>query len=80
MTERKSRTLSVGADARAGSSERDRRQSMASNKSGATSRARESPRDYVFGEELGRGSYSTVSRRIAVKRYDELMKPRSSRL
>lgn len=63
MTERKGRTLSVGADhGRSASADRDRRQSMASNRSAATGRVRESPKDYIFGEELGRGSYSTVSR------------------
>lgn len=42
---------------------RERRQSVNSSRSAVSSsgRVRENPSDYVFGEELGRGSYSTVS-------------------
>lgn len=61
--DRKGRTLSVGAgQGRDSSRDRERRQSQTSAKSTSSGRVRESPRDYVFGEELGRGSYSTVSR------------------
>lgn len=64
----KARTMSIGAGSsqaeRDASRERERRQSMASAKSAASSsgaqRVRETTADYVFGEELGRGSYSTV--------------------
>lgn len=55
----KARTLSVG-----GKSERDlereRRMSQASSGSSSGTK-RPSARDWVFGEEIGRGSYSTVS-------------------
>lgn len=54
-TEMKSRGLSVGQE-----KSRERRQSGNSARSAGSSRPRESPSDYTFGEELGRGSYSTV--------------------
>ncbi|RSH92758.1 pkb-activating kinase-like protein [Saitozyma podzolica] len=63
--DRKGRTLSVGAgQGRDASRDRERRQSQTSAKSTSSGRVRETPRDYVFGEELGRGSYSTVVQAI----------------
>lgn len=55
----KPRTLSV--DVRTDSdAERERRMSQASNGSNSGTR-KPSARDWIFGEEIGRGSYSTVS-------------------
>lgn len=54
----KGRALSAGTRDHS----RERRQSVASARSSGSGRAKESPSDYIFGEELGRGSYSTVSR------------------
>ena len=53
----KPRGLSVGQE-----KSRERRQSSNSARSTASARPRETPGDYIFGEELGRGSYSTVCR------------------
>jgi 3-phosphoinositide dependent protein kinase-1 len=55
----KPRTLSVGGKTER-DLERERRMSQASNGS-STGTKRPSARDWVFGEEIGRGSYSTVS-------------------
>jgi 3-phosphoinositide dependent protein kinase-1 len=46
----------------AGEKSRERRQSSNSARSTGSARPRETASDYVFGEELGRGSYSTVCR------------------
>jgi 3-phosphoinositide dependent protein kinase-1 len=74
--DRKGRTLSVGAgQGRDASRDRERRQSQASAKSAASGRVRETPRDYVFGEELGRGSYSTVSQRYRERIGEKLTAP-----
>lgn len=58
----KPRTLSVGVKAER-DAERERRMSQASNGS-ATGTRKPSVKDWIFGEELGRGSYSTVSHPI----------------
>jgi 3-phosphoinositide dependent protein kinase-1 len=55
----KIRTLSVGNKSER-DLDRERRMSQASNGSSSGTR-RPSARDWVFGEEIGRGSYSTVS-------------------
>jgi 3-phosphoinositide dependent protein kinase-1 len=54
------RTLSVGVKPER-DLERERRMSQASNASSSGSK-KPSARDWVFGEEIGRGSYSTVRR------------------
>lgn len=58
----KPRTLSVDARSER-DAERERRMSQVSTASSAASR-KPSARDWIFGEELGRGSYSTVSRTV----------------
>ncbi|KAL7423728.1 serine/threonine protein kinase [Cryptotrichosporon argae] len=79
----KQRTLSVDAagDGRAGQTERERererRQSQASIASAGSRRP--SIRDYVVGEELGRGSYSTVVRATLAPNNAIAASPRGTR-
>lgn len=61
----KSRNQSMDSS-HAALSERERRQSQLSTQSGGSAASRRpSLRDYILGEELGRGSYSTVVRATA---------------
>ncbi|ORY28598.1 hypothetical protein BCR39DRAFT_534303 [Naematelia encephala] len=58
----KERPLSAGADRRDIDAQRERRQSQVSVQSSSSASARRptTKKDWVFGEEIGQGSYSTV--------------------